>query len=255
MAIAETNLVTDTEEKLTANNACLGIAKEGERNTQLRLQAGVGTHIDVLIARYLRRHCEIQRIELKLGKSDLESNTSRENIRESQSQPQKLIDLARLERWISEDRQQGFFSFIPDSLLDHYITNTKLLQKLNSQGQPLEIHTDDSDVQKLYKQQFNDALELYRLIALRMKAGVIDDYDQIGEIMLPAVLIAIADTNLATKPNEREIASRTCLEIARAWEKDIFARRETTSKTRIRVLTVNYWKRQCDIQKLQMDKI
>ena len=254
IAIAQTDLVTDTEEKLIANNACLEIAREGEQIAQLRVQAGVSSSVDALIVRYLRRHCEIQRIELELGKSDIESNAIRENIRESQFQPQRFVNLAGLERSFTEEVERSnpnnpFINNYPE-----YIANTKLLQKLNLQGGLLEIQTDDSDLQKLYKLQLKDADELYRSMAILLQAGVAMDDNDIDAIMLSAILIAKTEINLATQPNEREIASNICSEITQKW-KDVLDLRKTTLETRIRVLTVNYWKRQCDIQKLQTDKI
>lgn len=241
VAIAETNLAAIPEEQLIASNACLEIAKEGEEITNLRMEAGVGTRIDILIARYLRRHCQIQRLELEIAQSDIEL----ESLQES-------IDLAESKSEIAEARQNPK---VPDFLANYYINNIELLQKLNSQGKSLEIQTDDSVLQRLYKQQLNDALDLYRLVGIRLGTGIMGDESRIGMIVLPAVLISLAEVNLATEPNGQELAARTCLEIAQAWKEYISPTEEVTSETDVEALNADYWKKQCDIRKLQTDKL
>ena len=253
IAIAETNLATNTDNQLLANNTCWGSAKEGEKSTQIFEQAGFGTRSEVMIANYLRRYCEIQRLKLGFGeRDDTISNAIRDTLRKTQSQQPIPIDLAESERFITEIQQEHD---IRAPRIDYYKTTITLLQKLSSKGQSLAIHTEDNDIQKLQKQQLYNALEIYRLQGLRLTAGLLNDNSDAGEIMLPAILIAISNMNLATKPNERAVANKVCLEIAQAWEKDVFAQRKTALNTRIKILTVNYWKRQCNIQKLQTDKI
>jgi hypothetical protein len=262
VAIAETDFATNSKDRELANKVGLKIAQKWEKNNMLLNYAGLGTRSNVLEASYYRKCFEIQRMKLEI------KNLNSSPIRESQVQEQRSIELEeikpisfqdseKIENLPMENRERARqfrreVNQIINPAISYYNANVKLL-KLIPRRQSLEIRTEDSNIQKLQKQQLYEALDYYRLRGLRLNAGLLDDDSGLGisaEIMLPAIQVLIADMNLATNPNERAVAIETGLKIAQTWEKDAVFQEKTTLRKRIVTLTASYWRRYFEIQKL-----
>jgi hypothetical protein len=224
IAIDEAELASNLNERRVANETCVRIAVAWEKNADLKQRAGVGTHLNVLTSRYWRLHCEAQRMSSQKNISALGSTEN-------------------------SQRQQQTLSKLPYTGSEDYDANVKRLKKLSSKGQKVKIHTQDSGIQSLQKQQLNTALEIYRIQGLRLVAGVSEN--GVAEIIMPAVQVAISDLNLATIPAQRTLANDVCLEITQAWEKKA-AQEKPASDRRIPIFTNPYWKRSCEIQKVTL---
>jgi hypothetical protein len=240
IAIDEAELASNLNERRVANETCVRIATAWEKDADLRERAGVGTRSDVFKARYWRLHCEAQKMSSQKNISALGSTAN------SQRQQQTPTNLRKMS--LSAISTQGQYK-LRDNGVEDYNANVERLQKLSSKGQTAEIHTQDSDIQSLQKQQLNTALEIYKLQGLRLAAGLAKN--GVAEIILPAVQVSISDMSLATTPTKRTLANDVCLEITQAWEKKA-AQEKTASDRRIPIFTTPYWKRYCEIQKVKL---
>lgn len=263
IALAETNLAANPSDQVAANEACLKIAQQWERDSQAQEQAGLGLRSNVLKAIYYREYCEIQRI--KLLKKSLNSSAATEAKLQQQISTElneiKPIMISKEPPIENRERAQQYrraVNQIINPLIGYYNANVRLL-KLIPRKQSLEIRKEDSDLQKLQKQQLGVAVELNRLQGLRLSVGLIDSdinfngaiSNPTAELALPAIQIAIADMNLATNLKERTVANEVGLKIAQNWEKNAVFGEKTVLRKRVLVLTARYWRRHFEIQKLR----
>lgn len=264
IAIAETNLAANPSEQVAANEVCLKIAQQWERDNQALEQAGLGIRSDVLKASYYRGYCEIQRIKL------LEKGLNSSAVREAKLQQQIFTQLSEIKPIMiskespiedlpieNRERAQQYrrkVNQIINPLINYYNANVSLL-KLISRRQSLEIRREDSNLQILQ----SVAVELNRLQGLRLSAGVLTDSNSnfngaisnpTAELALPAIGIAIAQMNLATNPKEQAVANEVGFKIAQNWERNAVFGEKTVLRKRVLVLTARYWRRYFEIQKL-----
>ncbi len=114
---------------------------------------------------------------------------------------------------------EGKVSF-PDPSIQSYNAHLRRLKLLPSRGQSIEIRVKDNNVQRLLKQQLNDAIEIYQIVGQLLDSGKLNDIASPTFSALPAIQIAIAETNLATTPSEQLAANEVCLTISQEWERD-----------------------------------
>ncbi|WGV29011.1 hypothetical protein [Halotia branconii] len=140
-----------------------------------------------------------------------------------------------------------------DIRLDYYNKYLRTLKRLPSEGQSIKIHTKDSNIQRLLKQQLNDALEIYQIVGQLLDTGEVD-INLNHPSTLPAIQVAIAEMNLATNPNDQATANEVCLNIAQRWQQDSRALEKAGLGTRSDVLQARYWAMQCGIQRMRLEK-
>ena len=270
ITIAEMNLATTPREQLAANEVCLTIAQQWERDNQALEQAGVGLRSDILKASYYRQYCEIQTIKLLKKRSNpsisreaqlqQQSSTELNEIKPIAISKEPPIEALPIENRERAQQYRRKVNQIINPLIGYYNANVRLLKLIPSR-QALEIRKEGSDLQKLQNQQLGVALELNRLQALRLIAGLIDSdtnfngaiSNPTAELALLAIQIALVQMNLATNLDARAVANEVGLKIAQSWEKNAVSTEKTVLRKNVVVLTARYWRRHFEIQKLQTE--
>ncbi|MEA5507891.1 hypothetical protein VB735_33345 [Halotia wernerae UHCC 0503] len=144
----------------------------------------------------------------------------------------KLEELENIPRMIQIGEREVSYR---DIRLNYYNNYLRTLNRLPSEGQSIKIHTKDNNIQRLLKEQLNDALEIYQIVGQLLDTGEVD-INLNHPSTLPAIQVAIAEMNLATNPNDQATANEVCLNIAQRWQQDSRALERAGLGTRSDVL-------------------
>jgi hypothetical protein len=145
---------------------------------------------------------------------------------------------------------------VRDQRFDLYNRNVRTLQQLPSRGQSLSIRAEDSQMQRLLKQQLNDAIEIYQIIGQLLDAGKLDKLNNKSDffLTLPAIQIAIVETDLATNLTDQRLTNRVGLVISESWERDARALERAGLGLRSDILKASYYRGYCEIQRRKLAK-
>ncbi|MCY7322250.1 MAG: hypothetical protein LH660_10750 [Phormidesmis sp. CAN_BIN36] len=136
-----------------------------------------------------------------------------------------------------------------------YNQNVQRIRQLPSKAKVQEISVTDLALRRLLKERWNVAIELYRLTGLRIEVELLTDGStsslDIDELQMGAILVVLAEADLATTKDNKIAAYETCLSIASDWQRNAQARERAGLATRSQVLTATYWRQYCESQQLR----